>query len=137
MSIVDINWRPDAWGLRKFGLAAIIGLGLIGLLFQFWAERSDAAIGLYIAAGVLGLPALTGTVVGLPGYWLWMGIAFVMGNIVGRVLLALVYYLVLTPTGLLRRMLGSDKLRLRRRQTDTYWNDLEIEEDAARHERLF
>jgi len=85
MSIVDINWRPDASSLRKFGLTAIIGLGLIGLLLQFWAERSAAAIGLYIDAGVLGLPALSGTGVGLPGYWLWMGIAFVMGNIVGRV----------------------------------------------------
>ena len=38
----------------------------------------ELAWGIYAAAGILGLPALTGTAIGLPGYWLWMGVAFVM-----------------------------------------------------------
>jgi len=48
-----------------------------------------------------------------------------------------VYYQLETQKGLVRRMLGNDKLRVRRRQGDTYWADLESEGDAARYERQF
>ena len=125
MSLVQIDWRPDAPKMRKFGLVVMIGLGLIGLLFQFYFENWNAALGLYIAAGALGLPGLTGTVVGLPGYWLWMGIAFVMGNIMSRVLLTIVYYVVVAPMGVARRLLGNDRLQLRRPEAPSYWKDLE------------
>ncbi len=137
MSIVDINWRPDPRGLRKFGLTVIVGMALIGLLFQFWFERTTVAINLYAAGGVLGLPALTGTVIGLPGYWLWMGIAFVMGNIVSRILLGLIYYLLFTPLGLVRRLMGADKLALRRRQVDSCWVDIKADDEKSRFERQF
>ena len=137
MSIVNINWRPDPRGLRRFGLTVIVGMALIGLLFQFWFEKSTVAINLYAAGGVLGLPALTGTVIGLPGYWLWMGIAFVAGNIVSRILLGLIYYMLFTPLGFIRRLMGADKLTLRRRRADSYWVDIETDDGTSRFERQF
>ncbi len=137
MSIVDISWRPDARALRKFGVVVIVGLALIGIAFQFWLDEVSVAYGLYITAAVLGLPALTGTVIALPGYWLWMGFAFVMGNIMGRVLLTAIYFLMFAPIGLVRRMLGNDKLSLRRPPVDSYWNDMEGEGESTRYERQF
>ena len=135
MSLVTISWHPDAKALRKFGVVVLVGLCLIGLLFQFGLLKTDVALGIYIAGGVLGLPALTGTVIALPGYWLWMGIAFVMGNIMGRVLLTLFYYGMMTPMGLLRRM-AKDRLQLRARGQSTYWRDLPSD-DPTRYERQF
>jgi hypothetical protein len=136
MAFVSISWRPDKKALRSFGLVVIIGLGLIGLFFQLWLEKPDVAYILYVAGAVLGLPGLTGTVIGLPGYWLWMGVAFVMGNIVGRVLLSVVYYGLITPMGTVRRALN-DKLRLKRPQVESYWTDIEDKEEDTRYERLF
>jgi hypothetical protein len=137
LSIVDINWRPGPRGLLKFGLTVMIGFALLGLLFQFWFERQTVAFVLYAAGGALGLPALTGTVIGLPGSWLWMGIAFVLGNIVSRILLGLIYYLVFTPLGLLRRLTGADPLALRRGRADSYWVELHDDDEASRYERQF
>ncbi len=136
--MVKIDWHPDGKSLRKFGLVVIIGLTAIGLALQFGFDRPQAGYGCYVAAGLLGVPALTGTVIGLPGYWLWMGIAFVMGNVLNRILLTIIYYTLFLLIGGTRRLLGNDKLALRRRSSKTYWQDLEPSPTLAeRYERQF
>jgi hypothetical protein len=136
MSLVNISWRPDARTLRRFGVVVIVGFCLIGLFFQFWAGERTVALFAYGAAAVLGIPALTGTIIGLPGYWLWMGVGFVMGNIVGRVLLSVLYYGVITPIGVVRRQIV-DKLQLRRYPKESYWVDIDSEGERSRYERQF
>lgn len=136
MALVELNWRPDAKALRKFGVVVIVGLGVIGLALQLWGGRADLAWLVYGAAAVIGLPALTGTVVALPGYWLWMGMAFVMGNIMGRLLLALVYYGLITPMGLVRRLF-TDPLMRRRPGVDSYWVEVDATGEKTRYERQF
>lgn len=136
MSMVDINWRPKPKELRKFGITVMIGFGIIGLLFQFVASNLNGAYVAYVAGAALGLPALTGTVVALPGYRLWMGVAFVMGNIMSRLLLGLFFYLLITPMGLVRRM-AADTLRLKRPKVSSYWTDLPADGGKDRSERQF
>jgi hypothetical protein len=43
----------------------------------------------------------------------WLGLSHVIGAVVSRILLSIVYVLVVTPVGLLRRLAGKDSLRLR------------------------
>ena len=136
MSLVSISWRPSPKELRKFGLVVMIGLGIIGAVFQFLLNNVTAAYGVYIAAGVLGIPALTGLPIALPGYWLWMGIAFVMGNIMGRVVLGVVFYGLITPMGIVRRIFN-DKLQLRPRNASSYWRDIPAGDETSRYERQF
>ena len=136
MSMVDINWRPQAKELRKFGITVMIGFGIIGLIFQFAADNLQGAYVAYIAGSALGLPALTGTVIALPGYWIWMGIAFVMGNIMSRLLLGIFFYLLITPMGLIRR-LAADKLHLKRPTGSSCWVDLPEDGGKGRFERQF
>lgn len=137
MSIVDINWRPETKELRTFGLVVLIGMGLVGLAFQFWFDRMNVAVALYVIGMALGLPGLTGTTMGLPGYWLWMGFAFVVGNIMSRVLLTVIYYLLFLPMGIGRRALGNDRLKLRRRSAESYWYDVRANDEPSRYERQF
>ena len=137
MSMVDISWRPGPKELRKFGLVVLVGMGLIGLVFQFWIDQAEVAMVLYAVGAVLGLPGLTGTSLGLPGYWFWMGFAFVLGNIMGRVLLTVIYYLLFLPMGIVRRWLGNDRLKLKRRYADSYWQNLKTKDDPDRFERQF
>ncbi len=92
---------------------------------------------LAIAGVVIGGLALTGTRAGRPGYLLWMGIAFVMGNVVSRVILAVVYFLVVTPMGLVARATGRDKLALRARGRGTHWVDLPGKHGDDYYERQF
>ena len=43
----------------------------------------------------------------------WFGLAHLLGAVASRVLMFVVFALVVTPIGLLRRALGKDSLRLR------------------------
>jgi hypothetical protein len=66
-----------------------------------------------------------------------MGIAFVMGNIMSRVILVIVFYGMFTPMGLLSRLVGRDKLRLKKRGCNTYWLDAPSGTVVEKAERQF
>jgi hypothetical protein len=54
-----------------------------------------------------------------PAAKVWFGLSHVMGTVMSKILLALVFFLVLTPMGLLRAMLGKDPMRVRQFKKDT------------------
>ena len=136
MSMVHINWHPGAGELRKFGVAMLVGFGLIGGLL-LWKQLPTAATVCWGFGAVAGAGGLSGTKAAMPIYVVWMGVALVMGNIVSRVLLAVIYYTVFTPMGVVRRLMGRDPLQLRRPQQDTYWLDAPDVTDTAQYERQF
>lgn len=137
MALVTINWSPDSRELRKFGVSMIVGFAIIGSIFLFLLDRPNAAYVCYTFGAAAGLLGLTGTRAALPVYWAWMAIAFVMGNIISRVLLTLFFYLLITPMGLTRRFFGHDPLQLRQRAVTTYWRDLPPPPSKERYERQF
>ena len=61
--------------------------------------------------GGLILLALVVPVALRPVHRIWMKVGHVLGYINTRILLGLIYYLVLTPMGLVRRALGKDTLQ--------------------------
>jgi len=123
MSLVKVNWRPGPRELRVFGAVLLVGFAALGGLA--WAKgRPTAAAVLWALGGVVGVLGLSGTRAAWPAYWAWMGFAFVMGNIMGRLLLGVVYYGLITPMGLTMRLLGRDPLQLRRANRPTCWLDV-------------
>jgi hypothetical protein len=86
---------------------------------------------------VVGGIGLTGTRLALPLYWIWLSIAWVMGNIMSRVIIAAIYFLVFTPMGLLAKVVGRDRLQLKKPPTDSYWSDISLPKDPAQYERQF
>jgi hypothetical protein len=146
MGLVEINWRPEAGELRKFGLAMIVGFGIIGSLVYLKAAHSagwrDWSVGslplvLWIAGGAAGLLGLSGTRAALPVYWVWMGIAYVMGNIISRLFLLFLFYGMITPMGICMRLSGRDKLLLRRGQFRSYWQEVPPVRNKSSYERQF
>jgi len=143
MPLVQLNWDPNKKQIRQFGAVFMGGFVLIGALKLFWPfERLIArneSFGFWmIGVGlVVGVIALTGSRVALPFYWLWLGIAFVMGNIMGRLILGLTYFLVFTPMRLIGSALGRDKLQLKKPHRDSYWSDVSLPKDPADYERQF
>jgi hypothetical protein len=68
----------------------------------------------------------------------WMRFAVLLGHVNSRILLTLVYYLVVTPYGIVTRLVGRDPLRRRGAGQESYW----VERKATRQtreqfERLF
>jgi hypothetical protein len=94
---------------RRFGLT--VGLAFLVLAgLAWWRGRVHACIA-FAAAGSLLLVGglLRPTYLG-PVFRAWMGLAHVMSKITTPLLLGIVFYLVLTPVGLLMRLFGSRPL---------------------------
>src|SRR5262245_58039201 len=143
MPFVKLNWNPTPKQLRQFGVVFLAGFLIIGLVKYFWPfsrfitqDKNFGLIAILIALVGGGL-ALTGTKLALPLYYLWMGIAFVMGNIMSRVIMVIIYYGVVTPVGLFGRPIGRDKLQLKKPKTDSYWHDISLPKEPEKYERQF
>lgn len=135
MALVDINWKPTPRELRKFGVTMIIGFGLFALVAWWRDHPTLATVFAAIGAGA-GLLGLTGTRAALVVYLPWMAIAFVMGNIMSRVIVGLFFFGMITPMGLVMRLIGRDKLQLKNRRA-SYWDALPKPSDRAGYERQF
>ena len=90
---------------RDTGMAMVLLLLLGQVTF-----RRDAFL---LAALVLHVANMVAPQVFRPVAVVWLGASHVVGAIVSRVLLSIVYALVVTPVGILRRAAGKDALRLR------------------------
>lgn len=143
MPFVKLNWRPGRKELRQFGAIFLGGFVIIGLVKYLWPfERfltRDETVGfwLIVIGVVVGAIGLTGTRLALPFYWLWLGIAFLMGNIMSRVIITAVYFLIFTPIGLVSRAVGRDPLQLKKPDVESYWHNLKFPKDVESFERQF
>ena len=124
MSLIEINWNPNTAELRKFGVTMLLGFAVIGLVLQFGFGVPIAAYIAYGMGALLGVLGLSGTTAGRWGYRAWMSVAYVMGNVISRVLLALIYFGLFTPLGWFRKLLGHDPLQLKKPAGDSYWSDV-------------
>ncbi len=123
MSLITPDWRPTPAALRRFGATVLIGFALFGLVLQMRASPAAARWCYVIAVGV-GALGLTGSRAALPPYLAWTGLAFVVGSITSRALIALIWYAVVAPLGLAMRLCGRDRLGLRRSDATSHWRDL-------------
>ena len=107
--------------LRKFALTMAIPLALVaGLLL--WRQK-DYYWCFFVAAGLFVFPGLLVPALLKPIHKVWMTLAIMMGWVMTRVILSLLFFLVLTPTALLLRLLGKDLLNLKfnRDPSESYW----------------
>ena len=129
--------KPKTIGeLRKFGLIMAVPLSLIGGL-MLWRGRAAGPYMLALAAFFL----ITGLVV--PGALepverIWMEFARRLSVVMTYVILTLTFYLVITPVGLLLRLLGKDLLG---RQFDpkmhSYWTPVEPDGPCSRADKPY
>ncbi|HSM42671.1 MAG TPA: SxtJ family membrane protein [Afifellaceae bacterium] len=105
---------------RNFGLVFATVFGVIGLWpliggnpVRIWS-LAIAAVFLVLA---FALPAVL-----RPLNLLWFRFGLLLGRIVAPIVMALIFYVAVTPTALIMRLLGKDLLRLRfDRDAATCW----------------
>jgi hypothetical protein len=106
--------------LRKFGLVVGGVLAALGLLF-LWRHPGRSPYFLWPGGGLLFL----GLVLPRALKWVyiaWMSLAFVLGFIMAHVILTVFFFLIITPIGLITRLVGQDFLSLKLDRTaKTYW----------------
>ncbi len=108
--------------LRKFALL-VGGVLILISLWLFFRRRSEVIR--FVILGVGSLLVLIGILFPhvLKGvYRVWMGVAFAIGWVVSRILLAILFYVVVTPAGFVARLTGKKFLDLNfREKKSSYW----------------
>src|SRR5262245_54170665 len=97
--------------LRNFGL--LVGVVFVGLGLLFLIRGKPAAPWLLLPGSLLMVFGLVAPAVLKYPYLVWMSFALVLGFVVSHVILTLFFFLVITPIGLIARMVGKDFLRLK------------------------
>jgi hypothetical protein len=100
----------DQRGLRDFGL--MTG-GIVVGLFEFllpWLLDHNLPLWPWIIAGILWLLALVRPMALKPVYLWWMKFGAVVGALNARIILSIIYYLGLTPVGLIMRLFGRNPM---------------------------
>jgi len=108
----EINSHPDRRILRQFGCVGFLAFGALAVhQYRIGHHRAGivlAAIALFMGLAGLAKPSLL--------RWLfvgWMKVAFPLNFIVSELVLALIFYGVITPLALFFRLTGRDALDLK------------------------
>lgn len=97
---------------RKFGLivGAIFAL-LIGLAIPLLRQREMILWSVILGGGLMFFGLVLPRIL-RPVYVLWMGLGFCLGYVNSRIILTLIFFLFVTPYGVLARVLGWTSLPL-------------------------
>lgn len=111
--------RLSAAELRRFGVTVGPAFALLAAI-AWWRDHATAAGVLgAIAALLLATGALVPTLLG-PVHRAWMGFATRLSKVTTPLFLGIVYFVIFTPIGLLRRALGKNALD-HAKVRDSYW----------------
>jgi hypothetical protein len=120
MKLVEVNWNPNDRQLRQFGCCALAALPALAWL---WSGGRAAAILPLTAAGLAA--ALLGLVRprALRPIFIALSLAALpLGMVVSELTMALLFYGVFLPIGLVFRMMRRDSLQPKfEPEAATYW----------------
>lgn len=105
--------RSFGWIFATFFLIIAVWPLVSGGMVRWWSVSVAAAFALVTVAApkLLALPNR-----------LWLRLGLLLNRIISPIVLAFLFYIVVTPMGALMRTLGKDSLRLRRSASDaSYW----------------
>ncbi|MBI3837593.1 MAG: hypothetical protein HY288_06635 [Planctomycetia bacterium] len=139
MALIEINRDPTTREIRKF---AVLWLPAFCLLIGAWFGYRLAAWP--TAVGLVGCGVMSVVVGILRPRWMrivfiaWMWAAFPIGWTVSHLLMGSIFYLVITPIGMIMRLTGRDPLsRKFDRSVETYWVPRPEEVEPSRYFRQF
>ena len=118
--------------LREFGIVMGVVFGIF-TGFLFWRHRPyfrPASLSIFHFIFAFFLPAAL-----KPLQKIWMTIGIMMGFVMSRVILTVLFYLLLSPLALISRLSGKKYLDLAFHKPDpTYWNPVNAKKEKEYYE---
>ena len=110
----------DTREIRKFGIIALVFFGSLCVL-GLWMEKAVPSC-LFGFLSVLGFGFILIPSPLRPVYAVWLKIAGLIGKVITTLILTLAYYIVITPSGLLKRLFGGRPLPVKPdKKAESYW----------------
>lgn len=130
--------KPSLRAEREFGL--IVG-GVLLLLSLWWLFRAKfptvSHVTLPLGAALVLLGLVLPKALALPNK-VWMALAEALSFVMTRIILAFVFFAIVTPIGVVKRFFGWDPLHRRGGSSDSYWRPYSERQRNPRHyEKMF
>jgi len=104
---------------RSFGIVffvVFLSIGLWPILTDNQLRIWSIVISLiFLILGIFNSKILT------PFNKVWFRFGIFLGNFVAPIIMGIVFFLVVTPTGLIMKLFRKDLINLRKNNSDTYW----------------
>ena len=104
---------------RNFGIV----FAIVFLIISLWPLLSQNEIrswSLIVSIIFLTLGLVNSKLL-LPLNKIWFKFGIFLGNFIAPIVMGIIYFFVVTPTGLIMKMLGKDLLNLKKSNKDSYW----------------
>ena len=104
---------------KSFGILFFI----IFLLIALWPLLNSEFIRMW-ALGIASIFLVLGLInskILTPVKKSWIKLGEILGKIIAPIVMGLIYFLIITPIGLLMRLVGKDVLNLKFNKNKTYW----------------
>jgi hypothetical protein len=136
--ILAARREPSSRDLTVLALIFLIIPGLIGLYQLLWKGSGAGYIWMIVGA-LLCVSRLIAPLFRVI-YDGWIAFSIILGYFVSRLLLTIVFFLVITPTGLIMKLVGRDPMERKwEPNATTYWKPRDKDADTSpeRYEKQF
>ncbi|MDD2679596.1 MAG: SxtJ family membrane protein [Candidatus Omnitrophica bacterium] len=124
----------DTKNLKKFGMT--MGIAFLVIAIFIIIRHKHSPLPVLIIALIFFIMGVVTPALLKPAYIAWMRFAYLLGWINTRLILVIIFYLVLTPIGLVMRLCGIDSLERKiNKKAGSYWKKRELTKPS--YERQF
>ena len=117
---------------RHFGIVFFLVFLIIGIWpllnqgnIRLWAITIS---GIFLALGLINSKLLS------PLNKLWFKFGILLGSIIAPIVMGIVFFFVVTPTGLIMRIFRKDLLNLKENKKETYWLEKDNSNSSLRNQ---
>jgi hypothetical protein len=136
--MIDLNLNPSRKDLRIFSLACLAFLALVGWVVARKSGSTAAGAAVVSVGVVIVVLGFTLPRAVRPIFVALMVVNYPIGWVVTHVVIAVIFYLVVTPVGVIMRLSGRDPMeRGFDRSAKSYWKPRRSEIDSSRYFRQF
>ena len=117
---------------RNFGIVFFI----VFLIIALWPilKQNEIRIWSLIISFIFFVLGLINSKLLTPLNKLWFKFGILLGNIIAPIVMGIVFFLVVTPTGLIMRFFRKDILKLKKNNSDTYWINKDNTNNSMRNQ---
>ena len=103
-----------SFGIVFFTVFLIIAIWplLNGYAIRYWSLIISIV---FLILGILNSKILT------PLNKIWFKIGILLGNVISPIVMSIIFFLVVTPTSFIMKILGKDLLNLKKNTKNSYW----------------
>ena len=104
---------------KSFGIVFAVVFGLIA----FWPliKGNDIRIWALVISIIFFVLGLINSKILTPLNRLWFKVGIFLGNFIAPIVMGIIFFLVVTPTGIIMKLLGKDLIKLKKSNEKSYW----------------